>query len=689
MSFWKSSFLGVAILSLSSMVISDVNAQCNYTDSSFIVIEGGDPNSITPPAYPPSLYSLKDGDLPTISDQVVAAPGFFEGDFLTPSDIITAMTFDRKGNALYLALNNMQTLTNRIVALPLPLSGSAPVEILTVIGPSSERISKLTVDYTNGDKVYFAIEDFSFQQFRIERFNRSNTLSTQTSEPVLGFQGNGLDGELLLLRHRRSNASGDGSLLIAANTSDQIPVLYNIALPAILPVTPNPDPTDTDLFSGLPAVDGRFFYDMEYDEFSNELVAIRNDLNIPNETLHLTRYLLTDTDSPASSDVTASFNATGYTAGNCARISLGLKAEASASNQRLLVRCSPNFPNTPPSTTPSAILTFNAGFTPVNPLRQDGTLIAVVPDSYKLPAPESAVIACCSGEDDFDTDGDAIKDCADAQPLVPNMGGGGGGGSPDTDGDTIPDVIDDCPNDFAPEGDLILTGVLGFGCPCLDRNDNDGDGLLNCQELPADQNIPVGSQCTDTGDADRDGTSNCNDACPTDPLKIEAKLCGCEVPETDGCKDPCTNGVQDLGCGCGVSPCTDPSKTVLTKFTKITEAAVITVTVDAATGKKNVEITLKKFDSALIPKKLSTQAAAKGAKLSVRYDVSVQKIEGGKKKSVIRRTVRSNSVLLRKLSSGLYTAKYRALIKSKDKREGSKEKTVSKTSFSPASTFSL
>lgn len=124
-----------------------------------------------------------------------------------------------------------------------------------------------------------------------------------------------------------------------------------------------------------------------------------------------------------------------------------------------------------------------------------------------------------------------------------------GGDVPDSDGDGVPDVLDNCPT-----------------TPNPDQQDSDGDGVGDsCESCPQDPNKLQPGSCgcgvPDT-DSDGDGTPNCADLCPTDPNKIEPGSCGCGVADLDSdndgtpdCADFCSsdpNKVDPGTCGCGV-----------------------------------------------------------------------------------------------------------------------------------------
>ena len=123
------------------------------------------------------------------------------------------------------------------------------------------------------------------------------------------------------------------------------------------------------------------------------------------------------------------------------------------------------------------------------------------------------------------------------------------GGTTDSDGDGVPDDIDNCPDDSNP-----------------DQLDSDGDGVGDvCDDCPNDplKSTPgiCGCGIADT-DTDNDNTPDCNDGCPSDPQKTEPGICGCGTPDTDSdsdgvvdCQDGCPLDPQKTEpgiCGCGV-----------------------------------------------------------------------------------------------------------------------------------------
>ena len=179
-----------------------------------------------------------------------------------------------------------------------------------------------------------------------------------------------------------------------------------------------------------------------------------------------------------------------------------------------------------------------------------------------------------------DTDGDGVPDSIDNCPLTPNPN------QTDSDGDGVGDACDNCrttPNPDQADADhdgvgdacdncsgdpaKIDPGACGCGVP---DTDIDGDGTPDCHDAcPNDPNKIAPGACgcgvPDT-DTDGDGTPDCRDACPSDPNKIAPGACGCGVPDTDtdrdgtpDCRDACPNDPNKIApgvCGCGV-PDTD------------------------------------------------------------------------------------------------------------------------------------
>jgi len=108
-------------------------------------------------------------------------------------------------------------------------------------------------------------------------------------------------------------------------------------------------------------------------------------------------------------------------------------------------------------------------------------------------------------------------------------------------------------------GNWICPTAGGIGGPCiLDRCPTDPlktePGLCGCNRPESDNLI----------DSDSDGTFDCEDGCSNDPLKTSPGVCGCGQPDTDSdsdgvpnCEDVCPNDSTkqySIGlCGCGTS----------------------------------------------------------------------------------------------------------------------------------------
>ncbi|MCP4290119.1 MAG: DUF11 domain-containing protein, partial [Gammaproteobacteria bacterium] len=157
----------------------------------------------------------------------------------------------------------------------------------------------------------------------------------------------------------------------------------------------------------------------------------------------------------------------------------------------------------------------------------------------------------------IDSDGDGVPDDLDNCPNVANPG------QEDADNDGFGDVCETCPND----PDKTEAGICGCG---VTDTDSDGDGIADCNdECPNDPNKTEPGDCgcgvVDT-DSDGDGTPDCNDNCPTDPNKTEPGICDCGVADDDSdgdgtadCIDECPDDPDktEAGiCGCG-NPDTD------------------------------------------------------------------------------------------------------------------------------------
>ena len=193
----------------------------------------------------------------------------------------------------------------------------------------------------------------------------------------------------------------------------------------------------------------------------------------------------------------------------------------------------------------------------------------------------------CSYEITIDSDGDTVPDSEDACPndrdLIQDEGECGCNyrkikdrcvylesfedsdedGTPDifkdSDEDGTPDLYDHCPND----PNKIEPGTCGCGTP---DTDTDGDTTPDCiDDCDDDPNKTEPGYCgCGNADLDNNGDSiiDCIDTCPDDPDKIDPGICGCGTPDTDtdndgtpDCKDQCPddpNKNEKGHCECGV-----------------------------------------------------------------------------------------------------------------------------------------
>ncbi|MHB1688704.1 MAG: OmpA family protein [Ignavibacteriaceae bacterium] len=122
---------------------------------------------------------------------------------------------------------------------------------------------------------------------------------------------------------------------------------------------------------------------------------------------------------------------------------------------------------------------------------------------------------------DKDSDGDGVPDYMDDCPNTPAGVKVDATGCPlDSDGDGVPDYLDKCPN--TPLG----VKVDANGCPL----DSDGDGVPDY--LDKCPNTPAGVKVDATGcplDSDGDGVPDYLDKCPNTPMGVQVDSEGCPI----------------------------------------------------------------------------------------------------------------------------------------------------------------
>lgn len=174
-----------------------------------------------------------------------------------------------------------------------------------------------------------------------------------------------------------------------------------------------------------------------------------------------------------------------------------------------------------------------------------------------------------------DTDGDSVVDCRDKCPNDPNKSEDGecGCGIPDSDLNENGqfDCNENCNDNNFPdicETNFELAPELCFFC--IDTNSEEppsfeafvlGEGTFCNSEPDCNTNLTPDS-CEQ--DSDEDSAINDCDACPQDPNKIQSPgTCGCGVSDVDSdqdgvadCLDTCPNDSSKTSpgsCGCGVA----------------------------------------------------------------------------------------------------------------------------------------
>jgi len=186
-------------------------------------------------------------------------------------------------------------------------------------------------------------------------------------------------------------------------------------------------------------------------------------------------------------------------------------------------------PTTPATNTPVAPT--SAPATAKTPTRAPTGPAANTPaPTTPPPAPTTAPVSPTPGVPD--SDGDGIPDITDQCPNEPEDRDGyldgDGCPDPDNDGDGIPDMTDQCPNE--PEDHDGYQD--GDGCP---DPDNDGDRIPDvtdqCPNQPEDHDgYQDGDGCPDP-DNDGDGIPDMTDQCPNEPETYNG------WQDEDGCPD--------------------------------------------------------------------------------------------------------------------------------------------------------
>ena len=167
--------------------------------------------------------------------------------------------------------------------------------------------------------------------------------------------------------------------------------------------------------------------------------------------------------------------------------------------------------------------------------------------------PDQNSTTCGCGADDADSDNDGVADCSDFCPFdaLKTSPGQCGCGTADIDSDS--DGFPDCMDQCPNDVSKTLPGVCG--CGVSDSGDADADGVPDCYDRCVGADVIAPScGCTAANlDDDSDGTKNCFDSCPNDPGKTLPGTCGCGLPDTD------TDGDGHMDCvdGCPA----DASKT--------------------------------------------------------------------------------------------------------------------------------
>jgi alpha-tubulin suppressor-like RCC1 family protein len=234
-------------------------------------------------------------------------------------------------------------------------------------------------------------------------------------------------------------------------------------------------------------------------------------------------------------------------------------------------------------------------------------------------------------------------------------------------------IDDDCDGvtdtDAAGYGAACNNGLLG-ACYKTGTMTLCEGGVLTCSAPDAD---PVSEICGNGIDDDCDGETDedCNaetptptppapfvDACPTDPNKTEAGVCGCGIADSDHNN----NGIID---------CLDP-KWPTTKIDSIVTPNTKPVTPRVDVVKKKVVVYMQRFKRAELLKKLRNVVnyakKNKRKKITFRYEVVLRQVstkttyKSITKKKIQSRISKRNKVIFKKQRQGTYKIKYRVKI---------------------------
>ena len=140
----------------------------------------------------------------------------------------------------------------------------------------------------------------------------------------------------------------------------------------------------------------------------------------------------------------------------------------------------------------------------------------------------------------IDTDGDGMMDSADAFPEDPTQ-------LADSDGDGWGDNQQGNNPDKCPFEPGISNGTLGPGCPIINNDDDDNDGVAN--EYDECENTEIGQSVDEVGcsdyqkDEDQDGVFDAVDLCPGTEFGANVDSDGCTDEQTE--EDTDGDGVND------------------------------------------------------------------------------------------------------------------------------------------------